>query len=68
MSFLLRAAEWDRVTPESAGWRFLSFRVERIAGADTRRTGGEETALVLLDGRCTVEVDSPVRTARSLRR
>jgi 5-deoxy-glucuronate isomerase len=57
VSLLLRAGEWDRVTPESASWRFLSFRVERIAGADTRRTGGEETALVLLDGRCTVEVD-----------
>ena len=25
---LLRAGDWDAVTPESAGWRYLSFRVE----------------------------------------
>src|SRR5581483_9132012 len=49
------AGEWDRVTPASAGWRFLSFGVERLAGADARRTGGEEVALVLLAGRCAVE-------------
>jgi 5-deoxy-glucuronate isomerase len=57
VSLLLRAGEWDRVTPGSAGWRLLSFHVERLAGADARRTGGEESALVLLEGSCTVEVD-----------
>jgi 5-deoxy-glucuronate isomerase len=57
VSLLLRSGEWDRVTPESAGWRFLSFRVERLEGAAHRRTGGEETAIVLLEGRCTVEVE-----------
>ncbi len=57
MSFLLRAGEWDRVTPESAGWRYLSFRVERLAGAEERDTGPVETAIVLLEGACTVEAD-----------
>jgi 5-deoxy-glucuronate isomerase len=54
---LLRAGEWERVTPASAGWRYLSFRVERLAGADERETGGEETAIVLLEGACTVATD-----------
>jgi 5-deoxy-glucuronate isomerase len=57
VTLLLRAGEWDRVTPASAGWRFLSFAAERLAGADTRRTGGEETAIVLLQGRCAIEAD-----------
>jgi 5-deoxy-glucuronate isomerase len=54
---LLRAGEWERVTPQSAGWRFLSFGVERLTGADTRHTGGDETAIVLLAGRCEIEAD-----------
>ena len=57
MTLLLRAGEWQGVTPRSAGWRFLSFHVERLAGADTRHTAGEETAIVLLEGRCSAEVD-----------
>jgi 5-deoxy-glucuronate isomerase len=57
VSLLLRSGEWDRVTPESAGWRYLSFRVERLAGAQARETGGEETAIVLLRGACAIEVD-----------
>ena len=57
MTFLLRAGEWQRVTPQSAGWRRLSFAVERLRGADTRHTGGEETAVVLLEGRCSIEAD-----------
>jgi len=57
VSLLLRAGEWDRVTPASAGWRYLSFHVERLAGAGSRRTGGEETAIVLLEGSCAVEAD-----------
>jgi 5-deoxy-glucuronate isomerase len=57
VTLLLRAGDWDRVTPESAGWRFLSFHVERLDGADRRSTGPEETAIVLLEGRCGVEVD-----------
>jgi 5-deoxy-glucuronate isomerase len=57
VSLLLRAGEWDRVTPATAGWRFLSFHVERLAGAETRRTGDEETAIVLLEGSCSVDAD-----------
>jgi 5-deoxy-glucuronate isomerase len=57
VSLLLRAGAWERVTPGSAGWRYLSFHVERLAGADERETGGEETAIVLLEGACTVEAD-----------
>ena len=48
---LLRAGEWDRVTPESAGWRYLSFCVERLAGAAERAHRPQETAIVLLAGR-----------------
>jgi 5-deoxy-glucuronate isomerase len=57
VTLLLPAGDWSRVTPASAGWRFLTFHVERLAGAETRTTGGEEAAIVLLAGRCTVEVD-----------
>ena len=57
MSELLhRAGEWTRVTPESAGWRYLTFGVEQIAGAREAETGSEEVAIVLLEGRCTVSV------------
>jgi len=57
VKLLLRAGEWDRVTPESAGWRYLSFRVERFSGSAERDTGPVETALVLLQGACAVEAD-----------
>ncbi|HVR14639.1 MAG TPA: 5-deoxy-glucuronate isomerase, partial [Gaiellaceae bacterium] len=54
---LLRDGEWDVVDPGSAGWRYLSFRVERLRdGASVaRNTGGEEIALVPLGGRCAVD-------------
>jgi len=57
VSLLRRAGEWDRITPASAGWRFLSFHVERLVGAESRHTGEEETAIVLLEGTCAVEAD-----------
>ena len=40
------------VDPESAGWRYLSFRVERLRDGEqvSRRTGDEEIALVPLGG------------------
>jgi 5-deoxy-glucuronate isomerase len=53
---LLRADGWSDVTPESAAWRYLSFRVEH-APFDGR-ADGEEVALVVLGGRCSVESDS----------
>ena len=54
---LLRDGEWDAVDPESAGWRYLSFRLERLRDGEnvSRNTGGEEIALVPLGGRCAVE-------------
>jgi 5-deoxy-glucuronate isomerase len=54
---LLRDGEWDVVDPASAGWRYLSFRVERLRDGEkvVRNTGGEEIALVPLGGRCAVE-------------
>ena len=54
---LLRAGGWDSVTPASAGWRYLSFHVARVAGVEEHATGGEEMALVLLEGACAVEAD-----------
>jgi 5-deoxy-glucuronate isomerase len=52
---LLRAGEWDHITPESAGWRFLHFGVR--TGAFDSHTGGGEIALVPLSGRCRVEAE-----------
>ena len=54
-ALLHRAGEWSRITPADASWRYLSFGVERLAGADERQTGEEEVAIVLLQGSCTVE-------------
>ena len=54
---LLQAGTWSGVTPSSAGWRYLTFRVERLASAVERETGGEETAIVLLGGSCSVRAD-----------
>ena len=54
---LLRAGTWSGVTPSSAGWRYLTFAVDRLAGAVERETGGEETAIVLLAGSCSVRAD-----------
>lgn len=56
---LLRAGEWGTITPEQAGWRYLTFGVERLAAGDAleRETGGEEAALVLLVGHCRVSAD-----------
>ena len=54
---LLRAGVWQRVTPESVGWRYLSFGVERLAGASERDTRGEEVAVVLLEGSCQIDAE-----------
>jgi 5-deoxy-glucuronate isomerase len=44
---------WNQVTPESAGWSYLSFGVRGESfSAETR---GSEVALVVLGGRCVVE-------------
>ena len=54
---LLRDGEWDVVEPGSAGWRYLSFRVERLRDGENvaRNTGGEEITLVPLGGRCAID-------------
>ena len=51
--YLLRAGDWDRVTPESAGWRYLSFEV-----CDTSASFVDddvESVIVPLRGDCVVE-------------
>jgi 5-deoxy-glucuronate isomerase len=56
VNLLRRAGEWSQITPSDAGWRYLTFGVERMQDAE-RETGGEEVALVLLSGVCSVTVD-----------
>jgi len=53
---LLRSGEWDVVDPASAGWRYLSFRIEQLRGGESvsRESADEELALVPLGGRCAV--------------
>jgi 5-deoxy-glucuronate isomerase len=46
---------WEPVTPASAGWHYLSFRV--ASGPFAAQTGEEELALVPLAGRCRVEAE-----------
>jgi 5-deoxy-glucuronate isomerase len=55
MSLLLRAGEWEQVTPESAGWSYLYFGVRRAPFSSA--TGDVEIALVPLGGRCRVEAE-----------
>jgi 5-deoxy-glucuronate isomerase len=52
---LLRAGEWEQVTPESAGWRHLYFGVRK--GSFASETGVVEIALVPLGGHCRVEAE-----------
>jgi 5-deoxy-glucuronate isomerase len=53
---LLKAGEWEQVTPESAGWEHLYFGVR--VGAFAAETGEVEIALVPLSGRLVVEAES----------
>jgi 5-deoxy-glucuronate isomerase len=55
MSELLLRAGFAPVTPATAGWRYLSFRVE--TGVFAATAGEEEVALVPLSGRCRVEAE-----------
>ncbi|HEY6582105.1 MAG TPA: 5-deoxy-glucuronate isomerase [Rubrobacter sp.] len=45
-----------KVTPESAGWRYVGFEVLKFADGDSgeRRAEGEEVCLVPISGACTV--------------
>jgi 5-deoxy-glucuronate isomerase len=56
VSLLRRAGDWTRIGPADAGWRYLTFGVERVQEAE-RETGGEELAIVLLSGSCAVTVE-----------
>lgn len=49
-----------RITPEDAGWEYVSLSVHALpAGRSlTDRTGGEEVGIVLLGGRATVRSDA----------
>jgi len=46
-----------RVTPESAGWRYVGFEALRLAPREiwTGATGGRELCIVLVAGRATIE-------------
>jgi len=61
------AGETIVVTPQSAGWQYLSFRVVTLAAGETYTvvTGGEEVALVPLQGAGVLSVDG---TTYSLQR
>ena len=45
------------ITPESAGWQYISFQVRTLAAGNSWRfeTGDNELALVNLSGKYTVE-------------
>jgi 5-deoxy-glucuronate isomerase len=64
-----RAADPDgcvmRVTPESAGWRYVGFEVYRITpGAPLRRElAGRETCIVVLGGSCDIRSEAGDWTA-----
>ena len=53
------AAQVHRITPESAGWRYVGFEVLDLAPGETlaRRLPAREQCLVLLSGRATARVD-----------
>jgi 5-deoxy-glucuronate isomerase len=52
---LLKAGEWGAVTPENAGWSYLTFEVH---GASFSRAADDvETVLVPLGGTCRVEAN-----------
>jgi 5-deoxy-glucuronate isomerase len=53
--YLLSTGEWERVSPDSAGWRYLSFEVGR--GSFARNADDSEVVLVPLGGTCRVEVE-----------
>ena len=57
MSLLWRSGEWDEVTPEAAGWSYLSFRVVHLSGRQTLSTGEREVVVVPLSGTAAVRSD-----------
>jgi 5-deoxy-glucuronate isomerase len=57
---LLKAGEWEWVTPDSARWRYLSFGVWSGSKGivEELATHDNEVALVPLGGRCRIEADN----------
>ena len=55
MSLLLRSGTWERVTPDSAGWSYLSFAV--VTGRASFDTGADEVVIVPLGGDARVRAD-----------
>lgn len=55
MNLLRRAA--DGITPESAGWKYLTYRVIKLTSGESlaEQTGSQETAVIFLGGRAEVE-------------
>jgi 5-deoxy-glucuronate isomerase len=53
------AAQVHRITPESAGWRYVGFEVFDLKSGDTleRALPDREQCLVLLSGRASVRID-----------
>src|SRR2546423_14042430 len=54
------AAQVHRITPESAGWRYVGFEVFDLRPPQRleRESSGREQCLVLLSGRASVSVDA----------
>src|SRR2546423_661309 len=54
------AAQVHRITPESAGWRYVGFEVFDLQPRQRleRESSGREQCLVLLSGRASVSVDA----------
>jgi 5-deoxy-glucuronate isomerase len=50
MTLLLRHGEWEEVTPATAGWTHLSFRVLNVDGTAEFATGDDEVVIVPLAG------------------
>ena len=57
MSLLLRAEAGVDVTPASAGWNHLSFRVVRVDGRGSFDTSADEVVVVPLAGDAAVHAD-----------
>ena len=56
MTLHRRAGTWSTISPADAGWRYLTFGVEHVTQME-RETNGEEVAIVLLAGACTITGD-----------
>jgi 5-deoxy-glucuronate isomerase len=56
VSLLVRWSDGLRVTPESAGWRYVGFEAQRLADGEvtTVDTGDREVCVVVVEGTCHV--------------